>query len=215
MNHIPWRRAGVVAIALLCLGSGWTDDWSSIRAAAHDIQSIRADFVQSKHLKILAKPLISKGFFYYQRPESIRWEYQTPIQSVLLVNAQGVERYVGHGGKLRPDASADLEVMRTVLTEIRQWFGGRFSESRTFEAVRPPKRPNVVRLLPRQVEMTRFIRHIDILLSDTPGLVQAIDIVESDDASTHIEFSGAKLNEPLAAALFTAVEHPPRVAAPP
>ena len=37
---------------------GWADSFEGIRAAAEKIHSLEADFVQEKHMRILARPLI-------------------------------------------------------------------------------------------------------------------------------------------------------------
>jgi len=78
--------------ALLCIG--WADDWEGIRAASGKLTSISADFVQEKHMKILSRPLVSRGVFHYQNPASLRWEYQSPIQSILLMHNGKTKRYV-------------------------------------------------------------------------------------------------------------------------
>ena len=63
-------------MAFLCIG--WAGSWDELKSAAGTVTSVRADFIQEKHLAILAKPLVSTGVFYYQAPRSLRWEYSRP-----------------------------------------------------------------------------------------------------------------------------------------
>ena len=56
------------------------------------LQSIQADFTQEKHLKILSQPIISTGTFTFQRPQSLRWEYISPIRSILLMHGGEVKK---------------------------------------------------------------------------------------------------------------------------
>jgi len=72
------------ALALLCVG--WADSWDQLKTMAGTVTSVQAEFVQEKHLPILAKPLVSKGVFYYQAPRSLRWEYRWPVQSILAMH---------------------------------------------------------------------------------------------------------------------------------
>ena len=67
----PLLFATVLSLVSPVLGT-WTDDWSSIRMAASQVNTVQAEFVQTKQLKVLKRPIVSKGTFYYQRPGKIR-----------------------------------------------------------------------------------------------------------------------------------------------
>ena len=72
----PGTWASVRAVLLLAsafFSIGWGGSWEELKSAAGPIKSISAEFVQEKHLKILARPLVSSGVFYYQAPASLRW----------------------------------------------------------------------------------------------------------------------------------------------
>jgi hypothetical protein len=99
-------RMGLVALVMLT--SAWSSSWDSIRAAARDIQAIQANFTQEKHLQILSRPLQSRGRLVFAAPDRLRWEYQAPLPSVLLMNAGQVQRFVKTGPTWTEDASAAL-----------------------------------------------------------------------------------------------------------
>ena len=46
----------------------------------------QGDFQQEKHLKILRKPLISRGTFTYHQTKGVIWKTLTPVPSLLLVD---------------------------------------------------------------------------------------------------------------------------------
>ncbi len=50
--------------------------------------------MQKKTLPILAKPFVSQGRFFYQPPAQLRWEYDRPVRSVLMMNGGAVKRYL-------------------------------------------------------------------------------------------------------------------------
>ena len=62
----------LIAASVLCLG--WADTFEEIQAAAGKVTSLQARFVQEKHLPILTRPLVAKGYFVFQGPDSLRWE---------------------------------------------------------------------------------------------------------------------------------------------
>ena len=120
--------------ALLLIAAGWTTSWESIHAAARDIRSVQAAFTQEKHLQILAQPLVSRGRLIFAAPDRLRWEYEAPLPSVLLMNEGRVQRFVKTGPTWTEDASAALPAMSFVMQEIGRWMNGRFDENPDFEA---------------------------------------------------------------------------------
>ncbi|MBM4321222.1 MAG: outer membrane lipoprotein carrier protein LolA [Deltaproteobacteria bacterium] len=198
------RRAlpQLVLLLVLPLCAGWSGSWEEIRKAAEQVRAMRADFVQRKHLPILAQPLTSTGSFAFRRPEEIRWEYASPLQSILLLSKDEVRRFVRQGERLVPDASAQLEAMRVVLAEIGRWLAGRFEESVTFAPRLEPGTPTLIQLTPRDPAMTRFIQHIEIELGATPGVIAEVRIHEGPQAYTVIHFDRVQLLPELPDELF-------------
>jgi outer membrane lipoprotein-sorting protein len=188
----------LLAAAVLCVG--WADTWEGIREGTGTIRTIRADFVQEKHLGILAKPFVSKGVFYYQAPDSLRWEYTSPVRSILLMHKGKTKRYTETGDGLVETVPMDLQGMQIMLQQIASWLGGRFSEDPSFDAVLKPNRTIV--LTPKEKGISRIIQHIDLGLSDTPGIIRSVEIYEGEDSVTRIEFENALINQEIEESLF-------------
>jgi outer membrane lipoprotein-sorting protein len=196
--------------ALLCavlLFSGWGDTWNSIRENAGKIESVRADFVQEKHLPILARPLRSQGRFVFRMPDALRWEYTKPVRSVLLLHDGEARRFLpdGEGGWVR-DETARLESMGVVLGEITNWLNGRFDDNPDFAAELAPDRRIV--LTPKSESLARIISRIVLSLSETPGLMESVTIHEGPDSFTRIVFPEPELNPEIDERVFRAPEAP-------
>ena len=174
----------VLVTAGICLG--WADTWEGIRGATGTIQTIRADFVQEKHLSILSRPFISKGVFYYQAPDSLRWEYTSPVRSILLMHKGRMRSYTETGGGLMEDSRMDPKGMQIILQEIALWLGGRFSDDPAFDAVL--KDGHRIVLTPKEKGFSRMIQHIDLNLSKTPGIIESVEIYEGPDSFTRLVF---------------------------
>jgi len=194
----PLPGTALLITALLCLG--WADTWEGIQSAASTITSVRAEFVQEKHMKILAKPLVSRGIFYFQAPNSLRWEYQSPVQSILLMHDGRTKRYLKRNGVIIEDAGAHLQSMQLVLQDIAQWMNGRFEENPAFSAILEPGRKIVLR--PKEKSLATIIQRIELVLPDRPGIIEAVMIYEGEHSYTRFEFKNAILNEPLQDSLF-------------
>lgn len=185
---------------ILIFISGWADHWEGIRDGAKDIRSVRSEFIQEKHMEILSKPLISKGVIYYKSPNFLRWEYQSPIRSILLMNEGETKRFVKKDGKLIQDYSPNLMSMQVVLDEISMWLKGHFDENPNFTAELNPGRR--IELVPKEEAMAKFIQKIELFLSDEPGMIRKVKISESETSFTELIFENTVLNPDLDNILF-------------
>jgi outer membrane lipoprotein-sorting protein len=192
----------MILSAGMCLG--WADSWEAIKSATQDIHTIRADFVQEKHLEILARPLVSRGVFYFSPPDSLRWEYQQPLATVLLMHNGRSTRYVVKDGRLAEDRGINLSAMQTVLAEIAMWLNGRFTENPNFTA--ELKNGGKIVLRPKEESFSAIIERIILTFSTRPGIIETVRIEEGPKSFTQLTFANVVLNQPLAESLFKKVE---------
>lgn len=181
---------------------GWSKDWDQLRKDAGQINTISADFIQEKHLQILSKPLISRGLFYYEAPGSLRWEYRSPIRSILLMHEGRVNRYIWREKGFRKDSGLSLQAMQIVLEEITTWLGGHFAENPDFIASIEPDRR--ILLTPRKKAFSSIIRNIELIFSDRPGEIKSVTIYEGEKSFTRIIFKNVKVNGVLKEKVFNA-----------
>lgn len=198
----------LVAPALVSAAT-WYDDWASIRKAAATIKSIESDFVQTRTLKILKKPLVSRGTMAFRRPNDLRWEYLSPLPTLLVARGGNVQRLIKHDNAWVSDASGRLEAMKVVLGEINLWLDGNFSSSKTFRpALRPAtgSQPASVELSPVDPSLGKIISRITLAFGERPGTVSAIDIHEEGEGVTHIAFVNTRFDQAIPDTRF----EPPR-----
>jgi outer membrane lipoprotein-sorting protein len=194
------RCLSVLCIVLAALSAAWSSSWESIRAAADDIQSVQAVFTQEKHLEILAEPLVSRGRLLFAAPDKLRWEYEAPLPSVLLMDGDRVQRFVKTGGAWTEDASAALPAMSFVMQEISRWMNGRFDANPDFEARLEPGGRIV--LSPRKEALAAVIEKITLQLAETPGVIDTVTVYEDDRNFTRLAFDNVRVNPTIEPALF-------------
>jgi len=206
----PARRArfGLLGLFLLLpLLTAWADSWEGLREAAQGITSLEARFVQKKTLPMLARPFLSEGRFSYQAPDRLRWEYDRPVRSVLIVNGRDVKRYRKERDGWREDTGAALSVMQTVMEEILHWQQGRFDANPHFDATLETGSEPRVTLTPKDPAWQKMIRRIELTLSPRQaGVMQSVRVVENERSFTLLEFGQVAVNRPLPAARFRDVE---------
>ncbi len=188
-----------VTLVFLCLAQtsyGASDERGPVR-----LQSIRADFVQEKHLKILTRPIVSIGTFTFQAPQSLRWEYQTPISSILLMHGSKIRRFVQKDGELTEERGVRFDFMQVVLTEIGNWLDGRFTDNDMFKVSFPED--HIIHLTPKKKMLAGLISKIELTLAGRQGLLDGVKIFEDPDSYTMITFKNRVLNQDLPASIFT------------
>jgi outer membrane lipoprotein-sorting protein len=177
---------------------------AEIRSAAEQIISISGEFIQEKHMPILAHPISARGYFAYQRPASLRWEYRQPLQSVLLLNNGKTHRFVQSDLGWIEDKAANTQSMDFILQEIAKWLNGRFDDNPLFQVSVGPD--DKVIMTPKDKSMNHFIQRIELIMADQPGVMQEVVIYESTDSFTRFIFIDPKINEPIAPTEFQKVQ---------
>ncbi|MCF8036542.1 MAG: outer membrane lipoprotein carrier protein LolA [Desulfobacteraceae bacterium] len=189
-----------VLLACAVFLTGWADDLETLKEKVTFVESIQADFTQEKHLEMLDQPLISKGALYFQAPRSLRWEYSRPVRSVLLMHNNEIRRYVRTDSGMKAQKSRSLEAMRVFLGEICMWMQGEFDANPDLEARMKSDRRVV--LTPKDPAMAEVIERIELRLTDTPGVIDAVAIHESSTSYTNIRFHDTKINAGIESAVF-------------
>lgn len=164
-------------------------------------QSVQADFIQEKHLKILVRPIISTGTFVFQAPQSLRWEYQTPVPSVLLMHGGQLRKFIARDGQLVEDQGMGLDSIQVVLAQISNWLDGRFSESDMFSVSFVDE--HTVLLIPKGQALAGMISTIELRLTEQKGLLKGVTIFEGPESFTRMTFSNTLLNKAIPVSLFT------------
>lgn len=198
-----WSAWAFTAPGAMTMAGGWAESWESIRQSSGDLKSIQAAFTQEKHMKILARPLVSKGRFYYQSPASLRWEYMTPVRSLLIVHGEETRRYYQQGDKMVEDSGMQRQSMQIVLKEISRWLNGHFNDNPGFKASLEPGKK--ITLVPREKAFAAFIEKIELNLSEQPGVLESVVIYETRDSYTRMTFENVVANQKISEALFKGI----------
>lgn len=170
-------------------------------SATVHISSIQADFVQEKHMKMLVQPIRSTGIFSFQAPSSLRWEYHSPVRSILLMHGDTIKKYMDTDGTLQEEPAGAMGSMQVIMAEIAGWLDGRFTDNAMFTVSFPDK--THVMLTPRPGMLDGLIGKIELHLSNRDGLLESVTIHEGPGCYTQMTFTNRVLNKPIAAELFT------------
>jgi Outer membrane lipoprotein-sorting protein len=177
---------------------------ADMQEAAGSIRSISADFIQEKHMKILVKPLVSKGSIRFQSPDALRFEYREPIKNVLIMQGKSVSRYIQKENTFIRDNASAMGAMTVVMDEISQWLKGDFNTNVFDATIEEAPEPGRIILVPKEKAISSFIQEIVLVLSEQPGVFKEVVIRENQNSYTRLRFEKATLNEDINPDVFSA-----------
>ena len=193
-------------LAVLLPYAAFADSFDQLRQDSANIKTVKARFVQKKQMKILAKPLISEGRFFYAAPDSFRWEYLKPLRSIVISNKGTAKRYIISGGKMVEDQSGGVQAMRIVLDEVANWMSGKFDRNPSFKASVKEGTNTLITLIPAGQNMAGMIEKIEISVAKKTMAIKSVKIIEGENAATVIDFSDVEINKAINNSVFQDVE---------
>ncbi len=162
------------------------DAMTDIRARlqAHDL--VRADFVQTRTMKDLERPLVSRGRLVVWGPGGVIWQTEQPFRATYVLRDDSTIEIAADGARTVRSARDDRgaarigRVLRAVLKgdakALEEWFeaeprvsGGRWS----------------LALSPRQGPMAFFVKSVQLSGGE---FVDSVRIVEETGDATHMQF---------------------------
>lgn len=189
-------QTGLTLALLTAPGPGvadWGKSWTSVQRAARAVKRVSATFEQRKSMRILRKPLVSRGRFSYVKGGAITWEYTAPLRSRLVLSGGRAVRYLWRNGRFVPDANSRMSAMSVVLGEIKLWMQGRFRASRAFGATLKPGAPSRIILTPLKKAISQYIQRIELTLAPGRGTIAVVTIVEQAQSTTRIQLTTTKV----------------------
>ncbi len=170
-------------------------------AETTEIKSVQADFSQEKSMPILTAPIRSEGKLFFQAPNKLRWQYNSPFKSVLLLNDGVISKYVEKDGKLIKEDGMQLERMAVILQEISKWLSGDFNDNKMFK-VKEESNGKII-LSPQEGGAENIIKEIVLIPGKEKGVIDEVIIDEGADSITRMIFSNSRINQTIEPELFS------------
>lgn len=225
MRHAPVPLVGALLFASLALGTSAQPpaDSTNGHAAApsqgdavlarilrefdmaqRDTSTLIAGFTEKKDLKLLARPVISRGELYYNRPNQVRWEYLEPDRKVFVITE---ERYMAYYPALK--RAEEVPIKKFIGKRLFRFIGlgqsidelGKYYEFR-LATKNEVKDTHLLVLIPRKKKLRDRVAEMKIWVDDATHLPRQLQYVESDGDSTLLTFHDLRSNVDVAAARF-------------
>jgi len=166
--------------------------------------TLKARFLQERRLALFDDVLKMKGYFYYQKPGRIRWEFADPYASILVLLEDGrMERFDVVGGKAVKVRTDNRQISGEVLNQISRWLNGDLERVlKDFQVKMVRGAAYHLTLRPKSEALAGFLSRIEFEIDARSYLVLAISLWESGNDATVIRFLDQSVDTPLPDRLF-------------
>lgn len=182
----------ILVIALSAQGLSEQEIIQKMSVAAEAIRTVRCDFTQTKHTKMLKEAQVSKGKMFCQQPDKLRWEYTSPKASAIVLNGQDVR--IEAGGKEQGAGSKFIgEMARMIMNSVA---GKYLTDDQAFQ-VSAKEMPTeyVATLIPLRKDMKRMYSTLVLHFNTKQATVTKVELFEKNGDRTIIELHGIHINE--------------------
>lgn len=183
-------------------GRGAQNATARVTQAARAMRTMQADFVQTKHLKMLGDRMVARGRMHCQQPDRLRWEYTSPYTYTLVMNGDRVMTGKGASRKVADMKGnrAFREVGRVMMNSL---VGRSLTDSKDFRvSMADTPAEYVATLTPQRKEMKALYTRIVLHFSRRTAIVSKVVLHEANGDRTDIELHNVVTNKPLGEALF-------------
>jgi outer membrane lipoprotein-sorting protein len=178
-----------------------------IEAKAATVKTLTCTLKQERHLAIFTRPVIFRGRMALEKPDKLRWEFTSPIASVLILNGAGGIKCSGNGEPQRFNLATD-PVMQMVSKQIWTWVNGSYATlQEQYRMVLLEQGPCLV-LTANDPKVAKAISSVKISFNPDSLQPTTVRIQEPGGDHTVISFSDFILNQPLNQSLFTRCSSP-------
>lgn len=204
-----WCCFAVIALSFaLKITVAWAAEQEELESFLKTLQntsdqvfSFSSEFIQEKHLALFSQPVLFTGKLVIVRPDRLRWEFTSPISSVLLLNGDQGTRC---NDRQQPEhfQLASDPIMKTVAEQLWLWLGGDYNRLHSLYNLEKEGESTLV-IRPRDSQTSGYITAVSISFDAASLQPRKVEISEPGGDLTRILFGATVINGELPENLFT------------
>ncbi len=173
----------------------------SLAKSTAALQTLQSDFVQTKHLSLLADKITSRGKFYYRKEDKVRIEYTSPFQYLLVMNGgQILVKDEQRTSRMNARTSKMMQSVNRIMIDCMR--GSVFTNPDFKVTAYENGSGYLLSLSPVTEAMKKMFRQIDVYLTRSAFDVDRLVMTEQGGDYTDMDFTRSQHNLALNDALF-------------
>lgn len=173
-----------------------------ISRSAAAMKSMQADFVQTKHLKMLGEKMVSTGRMRYRQSDKLRWEYTSPYAYTFILNGNSVLMKKGNRSDVMDVNRNKMfrEIARIMMSSV---VGDCLTDKKSFKvSMTTARNTYTATLIPQKKELKAVFTRIVLTFDSRTSMVTKVTMHEKNGDRTEIVLKNAKANTAINAAEF-------------
>lgn len=173
---------------------------AELKSALENMESIKGDIKQEKSFSFLTEKLISKGIFIYQKESKLRWEFNDPIEYIILINENSMR--LKEEGEEKKYTGMN-QILRQVKEIILGCVDGSIMEDSHYKTAFSSNRVSLrIQLQPKERKLKEFIQQIDVEFTQIGSTLRKVTLTDPSGDMTDILFSNISTNNQIDEAVF-------------
>lgn len=163
--------------------------------------SIESDFVQEKNLSMLSEKITSKGHFVFKKENLLRWEYVSPSKYLIIINKDKV--MIKDEKKTTKYDMNSNKVFKEINDIMLSCVQGTIFKSNKFKtSYFENEKGYKLELIPLSKNMKETFKKINLYFDKNVTSVSKMEMVETSEDVTTLDFTNKKINAPVSEAIF-------------
>lgn len=167
------------------------------------LKSMQATFVQNKESVLLIQPEEASGKFWFEAPDKVRWDYEKPNPTTVLVNEEQMltwYRDLKRAERIDVGKQADRVMQYLSASNSLETLQRYFILKVAFP--KDPKEPYRLELSPRFARVAKRIKLMTVHLDRAGYWPVYLQYIEPDGDRTELRFTAVTLNGKIAPETF-------------
>ncbi|UBZ06518.1 outer membrane lipoprotein carrier protein LolA [Salegentibacter mishustinae] len=170
-------------------------------AKANELETLQANFIQTKSMEMIADETVSRGKIYYQNPGKLKWKYTEP-QDYIILFIEGKLHINDAGDKsVRNTASSKLfgKIANLIIGSVN---GKLLQDNENFDISYFKENDNIIAvIIPKDEHLSQMFSEIQMQFN-AEKVVEKVSLMEESGDATVIEFSEIQWNKDIPSSVF-------------
>jgi outer membrane lipoprotein-sorting protein len=172
---------------------------SRLESRMSALRTLRADFVQEKHLAVLDQPLVLRGTILMEKPDRFSWMVREPLRYSMVIIGEVAQQWDEDTRRVEKIPLSGNPVFKTAIRQLRSWLTGAYgSMLGEYEVTVLGTAPTCLEFVPRDTALAReVIDRVTVTFASDESYIHQIRIVEKGGDRTLLTFENSRLNSPI------------------
>jgi outer membrane lipoprotein-sorting protein len=164
------------------------------------LRTLKADFIQEKHLLVLDEPLILSGTILMQKPDRFSWVVREPLRYSMVIRGEVAYQWDEDTRRVEKLPLSGNPVFSAAIRQLRNWLSGAYASMLgEYTVTLLGREPVSLEFIPRDKSLAReVIDRVTVVFDRDEHYIRQIQILEKRGDRTLLTFVNTRLNGPIA-----------------